>query len=108
MYARVTSFEIDPLRIDPDAALERFKAVVLPDLRRQPGFRGLYVLETPEAKGLLLSFWDSEEAAQRGIETGYYDEQVSKLVMFMKQPPGRDHYEVLYKEGAEVLESAAT
>jgi quinol monooxygenase YgiN len=99
MYARVTSFEIDTLRIDADAALERFKEVVLPEVRKQPGFRGVTVLETPEAKGLLISMWDSEEAAERGVETGYYDEQVSKFVMFMRQPPGRDHYEVLLTEG---------
>jgi len=99
MYARVTTFQIDPLLIDPDQALERFKAVVLPELHKQPGFRGILVLETPEAAGMLVSLWESEADAQKGLETGYYDEQIAQFVMFMKQPPGRDHYEVVYSEG---------
>jgi heme-degrading monooxygenase HmoA len=99
MYARVTTFEIDSLQIDPAQALERFEAVVLPVLHQQPGFKGLLVLETPAATGMLVSLWDTEADAQKGIETGYYDEQVAQFVMFMKQPPGRDHYEVVYSEG---------
>ena len=99
MYARVTTFQIDALLIDPDRALERFKAAVLPELRKQTGFRGILVLETPDAAGMLVSLWETESDAQKGIETGYYDEQVAQFVMFMKQPPGRDHYEVVYSEG---------
>ena len=99
MFARTTTFEIDTLRIGLAEALARFKELVLPELRKQPGFRGLFVLETPEGRGLLLSLWDSEEAAKVSVETGYYQEQVAKFVMFMRQPPGREHYEVVYSEG---------
>jgi heme-degrading monooxygenase HmoA len=100
MFARVTTFEIDTLRIDIDQALERFKQLVLPELRKQPGFDGLQVLTTPEGRGLLLSFWQTAECAASGVESGYYGEQVSKFVMFFKQPPGREHYEVVFSEGA--------
>ena len=102
MFARVTTFEIDTLRIDVGQALERFKELVLPELRKQPGFEGLQVLTTPEGRGLLLSFWDSEASARHGVESGYYMEQVSKFVMFVKQPPGREHYEVVFSEGTTV------
>jgi hypothetical protein len=98
MFARVTQFEIDTLRIGLDEALERFKEMVLPALRAQPGYAGVYAMHTPEGQGLLLSFWSTEDAARAGVESGYYDEQISKFVMFTRQPPGRDHYEVVFSE----------
>jgi heme-degrading monooxygenase HmoA len=102
MHARVTTFEVDTVRTPVSEALERFKELVLPELRKQPGFRGLEVLSTPEGRGMLLSFWDSEAAAMQAVQTGFYNEQVAKLVMFIKQPPGREHYEVIYSEGSAV------
>jgi hypothetical protein len=100
MHARVTTFEIDTLRTSIAEALKRFQELVMPELQKQPGYRGIQVLTTPDGKGLLLSFWDSAASAQQGIESGYYMEQVSKLVMFMRQPPGRDHYEVILSAGS--------
>jgi hypothetical protein len=98
MYARVTQFEIDTLRIGLDEALERFKEAVLPAVRQVAGYRGVLVMRTPEGKGLLVSLWDTPGAAQSGVESGYYDEQVAKFLMFVRQPPGRDHYEVVFSE----------
>jgi heme-degrading monooxygenase HmoA len=98
MYARATLFEIDTLRIGLDEALERFKELILPALRDQPGYKGVYAMHTPEGRGLLLSLWETEEEARAGIESGYYDEQVSKFVMFTRQAPGRESYEVVYSE----------
>lgn len=98
MYARVTQFEIDTLRIGLDEALERFKELILPEVRKLPGYRGVLVMRTPEGKGVLVSLWSTPEAAQGGVESGYYDEQVAKFLMFVKQPPGRDHYEVVFSE----------
>ncbi len=101
MFARVTLFEIDTIRIGLEEALDRFRETVLPELHKQPGYKGLYVMRTPEGKGMLLSLWETDEAAKGGVESGYYDEQVSKFVMFTRQPPDRDHYEVVYTEGMD-------
>jgi hypothetical protein len=98
MFARVTTFEIDTLRISVDRALDRFKEAILPEVRKRPGYSGILVMRTPEGKGMVVSLWNSVEAAQQGIETGYYDEQIAKFVMLVKQPPGRDHYEVVFTE----------
>ena len=98
MYARVTQFEIDTLRIGLNEALERFKELVLPALRAQPGYEGVYAMHTPEGQGILLSFWATADAARAGVDSGYYDEQISKFVMFTRQPPGREHYEVVFSE----------
>ena len=98
MFARVTPFEIDTMRISLDSALERFRQLVVPAAKKQEGYEGLYVLRTPEGKGLIVSLWASEEAAKAGVESGYYNEQVSKFVSFFRAPPGRDHYEVVFAE----------
>jgi len=98
MFARITQFEIDTVRVSLEEALARFKEMILPEVRRQPGYLGVYVMRTPEGKGVLLSLWTSEEAAQAGMESGYYEEQISKFLMLTRQPPGRDHYEVVFAE----------
>jgi heme-degrading monooxygenase HmoA len=103
MFARVTLFEIDTLRISPNAALERFKELVVPAVRQREGYEGMHVMMTPEGKGLIMSLWTSEEAAVAGVESGYYDEQVAKLVTLFRTPPGREHYEVVFSEAPDVM-----
>lgn len=98
MQARVTLFEIDALRVSLDEALQVFKERVLPRLRQQPGCEGVMALETPEGKGMLLSFWSSAEAADEAVRSGFYDEQVAEFTMFLRQPPDRQHYEVVFQE----------
>jgi heme-degrading monooxygenase HmoA len=98
MFARVTLFEIDTLRISLDDALERFKELVVPEARKREGYEGLYVMRTPEGKGLIISLWASEEAATAGIASGYYEEQVAKFLTLYHAPPGREHYEVVFAE----------
>jgi hypothetical protein len=98
MQARVTLFEIDTLRISLADALMVFKERVLPRLRRQPGCEGVMALETNEGKGILLSFWTNAKAADEAIKTGFYDEQVAEFTMLLRQPPDRQHYEVVFQQ----------
>jgi heme-degrading monooxygenase HmoA len=98
MFARLTLFEIDILRISLDAALEQFEELVVPAARKREGYKGMYVMRTPEGKGLIMSLWASEEAAVAGVESGYYDEQVAKFVTVFRMPSGREHYEVVFSE----------
>ncbi len=98
MFARVTLFEIDTLRISPDDALEQFKKLIVPEARKQEGYEGMYVMRTSEGKGLIMSLWANEEAAAAGLTSGYYEEQVAKFVTLFRVPPGREHYEVVIAE----------
>jgi heme-degrading monooxygenase HmoA len=95
MFARVTLFEVDTLRTTVEEAQRLFDEQVLPLVEQQPGFAGCYVLRTPEGKGMVITLWETEQAAQTGIESGYYQEQLAKFVTFMRQPPGREHYAVV-------------
>lgn len=94
MFARVTPFEIDTVRIPLTEAERLFDEEVVPQLRAQPGLTGYLVMRTPEGKGIVLTLWETEQAAEAGMQSGFYQEQVAKFITFMRQPPGREHYEV--------------
>lgn len=101
MFARATLFEVDTLRIRLADAERLFVEEVLPLMRQQPGFAGAYVMRTPEGRGMVMTLWKSEQAAESGVESGYYQEQIAKFIMFMRQPPGREYYEVIVAEVPE-------
>jgi heme-degrading monooxygenase HmoA len=100
MVARATMAEIDTVRMSIDEAVELFRESVVPALHEQPGFEGVYLLLSPEGQALVLTFWESEEAAQAGIagSRSFYSEQVEKFVTLYKAPPGRELYDVLLAE----------
>ena len=94
MFARTTQLEIDTVRMPLDDAVQMFEDAVLPDLRSQPGFTGLYVLTTPDGKALLVSVWASAEAADASSERGWYPEVLDQYTTLFRSPPGRERYEV--------------
>lgn len=98
MFARVTFFGIDTLKISPDDALELFKKLVVPETTKQEGYQGMYVIRTPEGKGMIISFWSSKATATSGVLSGYYDQQVQKFLSFYRLAPGREHYEVVLED----------
>jgi hypothetical protein len=95
MYARVTLLEIDTLRTTMAAALEAFREQTLDRLRAQPGYRGVWVLATPEGKGLLMSLWDTEAQADVEGDHHFYADEIGRFATLFRSPPGRDEYEVL-------------
>lgn len=96
MYARVTLLEIDTERVDIDSALAMYQQQVVPELRRQPGYEGTYVLSTPEGRGLIMTLWATEEAANSTAPTGFYADVLARYVTLFRAPPGREHYQVRY------------
>ena len=94
MYARLTLLEIDTMRIDMAAAVEMYRQEVMPDLQKQPGYKGGLVLTTPEGKGVLISLWETPEAAEAGASSGFYPETLERYMTLFRSPPGRERYEV--------------
>jgi heme-degrading monooxygenase HmoA len=105
MVARATMAEIDPVRMSIDDAVELFRTSVVPALHEQPGYEGLYVLLTPDGQALVLTFWDSEEAADAGVQgsRSFYSEQVEKFVTLYSAQPGRETYQVVLAEEPAVV-----
>jgi Antibiotic biosynthesis monooxygenase len=102
MIARITLAEIDTVRIGVDAAVDRFRELVVPALEEQDGFEGFLLLTTPEGKGLVMTFWITEQAAEASLTSGYYATQLEKFVTFFRAPPGREQYEVALAEASAI------
>jgi heme-degrading monooxygenase HmoA len=100
VIARATIAEIDTVRTSIDEAVELFRSSVLPALHDQEGYEGVYVLLSPEGQALVLTFWETEEAAEAGVAgaRSFYDEQVEKFVTIYRAPPGREMYDVVLAE----------
>jgi heme-degrading monooxygenase HmoA len=100
VIARATIAEIDTVRTSIDNAVELFRESVVPALHEQEGYQGVYVLLSPEGQALVLTFWETEEAAEAGVAgaRSFYDEQVEKFVTVYKAPPGREMYDVVLAE----------
>ena len=96
MYARMTLLEIDTLRTSVSDAVEKFRAEVVPRLREQPGYLGVYALANPDGKAALLSLWDTAEHA--AVEREFYTEELAKFTTFFRSAPGRDHSQVVFAE----------
>jgi heme-degrading monooxygenase HmoA len=97
MVARVTLAEIDAVRMSVDQAIALFRESVVPALREQEGYEGVYVLLSDEGKVLAVTFWESEETADAGIagSRSFYAEQIGKFVTLYRSPPGREMYDVV-------------
>jgi hypothetical protein len=97
MFARVTLLEIDTVRVGVDEALKLFEEAVMPGLRGQPGYRGVYALATPDGKALLMSFWEGAEQAE-AVENSWYTGVLEEYMTLFRSPPGRETYEVRLAE----------
>lgn len=95
MFAHVTLADIDLVRASLEAVTDLYRESVLPALQEQPGYCGAYGLATPEGKAMVITFWETEEDAQRHLASGVYDEQVQKFVTLYRATPGRESYEVM-------------
>jgi heme-degrading monooxygenase HmoA len=104
MVARVTLAEIDAVRMSVDHAVELFRDSVVPALHEQEGYEGVYVLLSDEGKVLVVTFWESEEAADAGIRGGrsFYAEQIAKFVTLYRSTPGREMYDVVVADSPAV------
>jgi len=51
---------------------------------------------TPEGKGMVVSFWESEETVEESA--GVAATAVEEFVTVYRTPPGREHYRVAYAE----------
>ena len=97
MVARVTLAEIDAVRRNPERAIEVMKDSVVPALEEQEGYEGCYVLLSDEGKVLVITFWESDEAARASRTSGFYQQQIAKFGDFVwfRQAPGREAYTVV-------------
>ena len=98
MYARVTLLEIDTLRTSVGDALDMYKERVLPALQTMSGYCGAYVLTTSDGKGLVMSLWDTADAADASSDNSFYSGVLDEFMVLFRSPPGRERYEVVFTD----------
>ena len=98
MYAQVTTFRVEPGKLDEFAG--RVRETLAPAVAQQPGHRGgLLLSDRATGKVLAVSLWETEADLQASeSESGYYQEQLGKYEPFFTVPPVRESYEVVLRE----------
>ena len=94
MYAQVTRAQLQPGKVDEALAILRDS--VGPAARKQKGYRNGYLLVDREMnRGIVISFWEAQTDVTALATSGFYQEQVGKLVPLLAGPPEREVYEVV-------------
>jgi heme-degrading monooxygenase HmoA len=93
MFARMTILQVKQESIA--AAIKLFRTSVVPEAKKQKGFRGACLLvDRPAGKGIAVTFWRTEKDALANEESRFYQEQLIKFLGFFSGPPIREGYEV--------------
>ena len=93
MYARVSTVEVQPGRMDEVIDISRDS--VLPAVQQQQGFRGgLWLTDRDANKIMIVSLWESREDMEAGEASGYYREQIGKFGGMLAGDVVREAYEV--------------
>ena len=103
MIARVALGEVDTVRTSTDDAVAVFREAVVPAFRKQDGYGGSYLLLSDEGMALVISLWETEDAANAGVAGGrsIFDEQIQRFTAVYRSPPGRETYRVAVTDTPE-------
>jgi len=93
MYARVTTVEVQPGRMEEAIAVSRDS--VLPAAQQQQGFKGGLWMSDPDTNKLMaVSLWETREDMEASETGGYYREQIGKYAGMFAGDAVREAYEV--------------
>lgn len=93
MFARMTIIQVEPEKIDD--AVEIYRKSVVPEAKKQKGYRGACLLIDPKSgKCISVTFWRTEKDAIANEESLYYQEQLVKFLNLLAGPMIREGYEV--------------
>ena len=93
MYARLTSMNIKPEKIDE--AIKIYETSVVPAAKSQSGFVAAYLFtDRPTGRGISMTIWKTQSDALANEHNRYYQEQLVKFIEFFQSPPIREGYEI--------------
>ena len=96
MHARVTFATADPSKVDQ--SIKIMKDSILPAAKKQKCFKGLtYLINRKTGKGMVIVLWNTEDDMTTGESSGFYQQQVAKVMPLLSAPPTMEHYEVSLK-----------
>lgn len=93
MHVRIVTVQI---RSDKASGLvDIFRNALLPELRRQPGFRGARLLTDAESgRAVMETSWDTQADLQTTEASGWFREQLARFQPVLSAPPDTARYEV--------------
>jgi heme-degrading monooxygenase HmoA len=93
MFARMTILQVRSE--SSESAIKLFRRSVVPEARKQKGYRGACLLTNPgEGKAVAVTFWRSEKDALANESSRFYQEQIIKFLQYFSGPPIREGYTV--------------
>ena len=97
MYARVTTFQIQPDKIDEGNRIANES--IMPAIRQQSGLKGFFGLEDrTTGKAILITLFETEADMKAGVNNGFVQQQVAKIVPLLAGTPTSEFFEVAFHE----------
>ena len=97
MFARITTFQVDPK--DIEKCVKIYAESVVPAAKKQKGFHAIELMVNPESgDGVSIGYWETEEDAVATERNLFYQEQAAKFLPFFTRDPIREGFEVYIKE----------
>jgi hypothetical protein len=95
MYARVTTTQFSPYRLDE--AIHIVKEHTLPAAQQQSGFKGyLMLVDRSTGKGITITLWEEEEDREiTGPNSSYYRDAIGRVVPLLEAEPMVDDLEIV-------------
>jgi hypothetical protein len=87
MYARVTTLQISPYRLDE--AIGVLRGQIVPAIQQQNGFKGyLMLVDRGTGNSINITLWQEEADRQvTGPNSDYYKDAIGKIVPFLTETP---------------------
>ena len=97
MYARVTTFQVQPDKIDEVNRIANES--IMPAIRQQAGMKGFFGLQDRSTgKAMLITLFETEAEMKSGVNNGFVQQQSAKIAPFLAGTPGSEFYEVAFHE----------
>ena len=95
MYARLTTGQIQPGKIDEAVGI--YRDSVMPAAKQQRGFGGLqYLVDRNVGKAVVIQFWETEADIEAFV-SGSYQAKVVPVLPLLTTPPVAEVYEVAFQ-----------
>ena len=99
VHATVLNFAVDFRGEAFDSAQTAFERAVVPEMRKQNGYEGCYVLRTPKGGGMLVMLWEDRDSALAAERSGPFAEQMQALIPLLgKTTADAQRYDVAFAD----------
>jgi len=98
MYARVTTTQFSPYRLDEAIHIARERT--LPAARQQAVLKGyLMLVDRSTGKGMTITLWEGEEDREvTGPNSSYYRDAIGQVVPLLEAAPSVEDLEIVIQE----------